>query len=214
MKKKKSTPIAKALLRTYLINGESHLVDIHFSPLRRTLALHLGKRGFICNTPSFLPDESRDAFIEKSIPKLLKKTIEKPIPAVGDDVYLFGVQEHIEGFSAWNKPKRNAYLRKLLLPYVEEKTTEHTHTMKVEPPYAVKVREAHTVYGVNHRNQGFITYALSLVHYDPHTIDSVVCHELAHHFALGHGKRFYKILLNECPDYWASRKKLIRHIYD
>jgi predicted metal-dependent hydrolase len=54
---------------------------------------------------------------------------------------------------------------------------------------------------------------LNLVHYDKHIIDSVICHELAHYFVLGHSKKFYKILLGVVPDYWDSRKKLINNVY-
>ena len=92
-------------------------------------------------------------------------------------------------------------------------TRFYSEKMDIKEAYSVKCRDCHSVYGVNHRKTSSITYSLNLVHYDKHIIDSVICHELAHYFVLGHSKKFYKILLGVVPDYWGSRKKLINNVY-
>ena len=200
-------------LNKYQIGDESFDVEIRLSPYRRTTSLSLRKNGFVCNAPSRLPKENLDSFIVSSIPKILSKIKKKPEPIEGDEVYIFGVKTHIDGFSLMSKEKRNALLRKELLPYVEEMTKEYSLKMGIKENYGVKVRDCRSVYGVNHRKTLSITYSLNLVHYDKHIIDSVIIHELTHHFVYGHSEKFYKILLGVAPDYRLSRKKLINHIY-
>lgn len=200
-------------LNKYQIGDESFEVEIRLSPYRRTTSLTLRKNGFVCNAPKALPREKIDSFIVASIPKIMKKVKQKPLPIEGDDLYIYGKKEHIEGFSTWSKPKRNKYLKDILLPYVTEMTRFYSEKMGIKEAYSVKCRDCHSVYGVNHRKTASITYSLNLVHYDKHIIDSVICHELAHYFVLGHSKKFYKILLGVVPDYWDSRKKLINNVY-
>ena len=200
-------------LNKYQIGDESFDVEIRLSPYRRTTSLTLRKNGFVCNAPKALPREKIDSFIVASIPKIMKKVKAKPLPIEGDDLYIYGKKEHIEGFSTWAKPKRNKYLRDILLPYVTEMTRFYSEKMGIKEAYSVKCRDCRSVYGVNHRKTLSITYSLNLVHYDKHTIDSVIVHELAHHFVYGHTEKFYKIVLGIAPDYWKSRKKLINHIY-
>ena len=203
----------RGYFETYLVGDESFEVEIRLSPYRRSASLSLRKNGFVCNAPSRLPKEKMDTFIVSSIPKILSKVRKKPEPIEGDDVYIFGIKTHIEGFSSMPKEKRNRLLKKQLLPYVAEKTKEYSSIMGIQETYEVKVRDCHSVYGVNHRKTLSITYSLNLVHYDKHIIDSVILHELTHHFVYGHSEKFYKILLVVAPDYRLSRKKLINHIY-
>ena len=203
----------KGYFETYLVGDESFTVEIRLSPYRRTTSLSLRKSGFVCNAPSRLPKDKIDSFIVSSIPKILSKVKKKPEPIEGDDVYIFGIKTHIEGFSSFSKEKRNRLLKKELLPYVTEMTKEYSAIMGIKETYEVKVRDCHSVYGINHRKTLSITYSLNLVHYDKHIIDSVIVHELTHHIVYGHTEKFYKILLGVAPDYRLSRKKLINHIY-
>lgn len=214
MRKRRFTAISDIEQRIFEINGEQIAVEFRYSLRRRSTSLRLSKNKFICNTNPRFPRQELDTFIIKSVPKLVEKTTAKPQPILLDDVYIFGEKAHIDGFSTWSKQKQNKYLREILLPYVTEKTEYYESLMGVDAHYIVKVREAHTVYGVNHRTKKTIMFAMGLVHYNKHTIDSVITHELTHHFVLGHGPKFYKILLKVTPDYWDSRKKLIRNIYD
>ena len=41
-------------------------------------------------------------------------------------------------------------------------------------------------------------------------IDSVIIHELAHHFVYDHSDNFYKVVYKYCPNYDILRKKLIK----
>lgn len=214
MARRRFSLISNKEQKTYLINNQQIAVEFRYSTRRRSTSLRLGKNGFICNTNPHINQAEIDAFVIKSIPKLLQKETAKPQPIVLDDVYIFGEKQHIDGFSAWSKQKQNKYLREILLPYVTEKAEFYEKVMNVDTHYIIKVKDAHSVYGINHRSKGTIMFSMSLVHYNKHTIDSVIIHELTHHFVLGHGPKFYKILLKVAPDYWDSRKKLIRNIYD
>ena len=76
--------------------------------------------------------------------------------------------------------------------------------------YIVKVRNMKSRYGSNNRQSKAITYSLVLLHYSPDIIDSVIIHELAHHFVYNHGSNFYKVVYKYCPNYDMLRKKLIK----
>ena len=49
---------------------------------------------------------------------------------------------------------------------------------------------------------------LNLVYASLECIDAIIFHELAHMFVLNHSKAFYDVLLNWCPDYKETIKKL------
>jgi len=197
-----------------LVNDKPYEVMAHFSASRRTLSLRLSKNGFVCNAPTFVKEADITKFIVTAIPKLEKKIKPRPAPTSDDKVWIFGTEIEIPGWKEMTKQKQNSILKGYLLPFLEEVSPVHERSMGVKPHYQIRVRDCTSVFGVNHRLKGYITYSLNLVHYRKDTIESVVAHELAHHFVLGHGEKFYKILLKECPEYWYYRKNLIKHIYD
>ncbi|MBQ7243982.1 MAG: M48 family metallopeptidase, partial [Bacilli bacterium] len=58
------------------------------------------------------------------------------------------------------------------------------------------------------------TFQCRLMAFHPSIIDSVVVHELAHHYQFDHSKKFYDIVYRYCPDYDKLRKKLIHDQFE
>ena len=104
-------------------------------------------------------------------------------------------------------------LKKWFLDYVTKRTAFFEQVMNA-PHYLVKVRQMKSRYGSNNRQSKVITYSMVLIHYSPEIIDSVIIHELAHHFVYNHGDNFYKVLYKYCPNYDMLRKKLIRSEFE
>lgn len=100
-------------------------------------------------------------------------------------------------------------LRKIFLAYVTVKTNKMAEIMSA-PKYRVKVRKMVSRYGTNSRHTKSITYSLTLLHYAPEIIESVIVHELTHCFVFNHSDNFYRLLYKFCPNYDILRKKLIK----
>ncbi len=73
--------------------------------------------------------------------------------------------------------------------------------MGVNKEYKVAVREMRTRHGTNSRKTYTIALNLNLIHYNIDVIDSVVIHELAHHYEFNHSSKFYDIVYKYCPNY-------------
>lgn len=150
--------------------------------------------------------------INRVFPKLYQK-VDHSSPINGDTLYLFGEQKEVEGFSILDEKKKRKYLANLLLKYCEERVRFYESVMGIKEPYKVKVRAMKSRYGVNNRNNHSVTFALSLVHFSPDIIDSVIVHELAHHYVFNHSKAFYDIVLKYDPDYKIQHGNLRKNNY-
>ena len=102
--------------------------------------------------------------------------------------------------------------RKYFLNYVTGRTNFYAERMKA-PRYLVKVRQMRSRYGSNNKQAKVITYSLTLLHYSPEIIDSVVVHELAHCFVYDHSDKFYRVVYSYCTEYDIFRKKLIKAVF-
>jgi predicted metal-dependent hydrolase len=151
--------------------------------------------------------------IQEYFPRLLKRA-SLPSPIDGDSVYLFGEKKVIAGFSSLDEKGQEKFLKGIFLPYATDRVAFFSKQMGVDEPYKVRVRAMKTRLGVNSKKTHALTFALSLVHYAPDTIDSVVVHELAHHFVFDHSEKFYQVVYRYCPDYKARHAKLRKHLYE
>ncbi len=162
------------------------------------------------------PTRTSEAFLRDKInevfPRLYKKTQYKK-PENGDNVYLFGEEKAILGFKDTSFESKKKYYRSYLLPYCLERVRYYEKVMGIQEPYRVMVRDMSSRYGVNSKKTHKVTFALSLVHYSPMIIDSVIVHELAHHFVFDHSESFYKLVYRYYPTYKESHTKLRKHIY-
>jgi predicted metal-dependent hydrolase len=163
------------------------------------------------------PYRTSRAYLTKAINKVFPSLMEKSVfvpPSSGDEVYLFGAKEIVEGYGLWDEKKQNAYLKSRLLPLVGELTVFYEGEMGIQKPYQVKVRAMKSRYGVNSLRRHSLTYSTELAHYGREVIASVVVHELAHDFERNHGQGFYAVVYKYCPNYRTLYVKLRKHLYE
>lgn len=201
--------------KMFEINFDGQTIPCYIQYKRmKSITFRLGKdeASLKISCPYFTSDAFLKGKIYEVLPKLRKKVnYQKPIN--GDYVYIFGKEMHIVGFSTLKEEDRKEYFLSLLLPYCKDRVRLYEEMMGIEAPYQVSVRAMKSRYGVNNRRTHKVTFALSLVHFDPSIIDSVIIHELAHHFVFNHSDAFYRIVFRYCPTYKEKHKKLRDNIY-
>ena len=111
-----------------------------------------------------------------------------------------------------SKDELKKKLKKWFLRYITYRHRQYEKQMKCYEN-KVRVREMYTRYGSNSISHKSITYSSILMHYSPDIIDSVIVHELAHCFEIGHNEKFYKIVRKYCPNYDKLHYKLRKGIY-
>jgi predicted metal-dependent hydrolase len=104
-------------------------------------------------------------------------------------------------------------LRKKAELFFTKRIRHYERVMGVDRPYEVVVRKMKGRLGSNNKTRHSITLALRLIHYAIPIIDAVVVHELAHHFAFDHSKKFYEILTQYYPDYRSEHDKILKGQY-
>ena len=97
--------------------------------------------------------------------------------------------------------------------YFESRVRLYERIMGVTPPYKVKAKSMKTRLGSNSSRTNTIFISTYMFHFPQEVVDSVVIHELSHHFAMDHSDKFYGVLLKYCPDYDNLRKRIIAHKY-
>lgn len=200
--------------RQLIYDGKAYRCVISYKPMRN-IRFHFDKSGtvFCVSAPSRIPQKTLADAINNYFPRLLKRLQYEP-PFTGDEVYLFGVKETVNGFGNLSEKDRNAFLKKKLADFLEPTVRYYEATMGVKKPYRVRVRSMSSRYGVNSQKTHTLTFTTALVHYAPKTITSVVVHELAHDFVFNHSSRFYAIVYRYCPDYDECHKALRKHHYE
>ena len=111
-----------------------------------------------------------------------------------------------------SKEELEKKLKKWFLPYITYRHRMYEKKMGA-PENKVRIRKMYTRYGSNSVSKKSVTYSTILMHYSPDVIDSVIVHEIAHCFALGHDAKFYKIVRKYCPNYDYLHEKLRKGIY-
>ena len=195
-----------------IYNGHTYGLVITKKRIKSIIFKYDEKTDTIKVSAPYLTSQRR---IEKSLqdclPKLFKKLEKVNHPAytngylriLGDELYVGEMsQEEI-----------NAYYKKKAEKVFSHELDYYSSLMKVSPKYKLKIRSMTTRYGVNNKRDHSITLQLELIQYSLDIIDSVIIHELAHHFVFNHSKQFYDIVYKYCPDYKILRKKLINKIY-
>ena len=198
--------------RNYLYNGVLYEGTITRKRIR-SLILRMDAKGktIRVSAPYGSKDKDIDAFVTKHLPKLLAKVSKYQQGDEEGHHYLFGQRLEVEFASAQEEA---AYLKKMALPYLEEKVRYYEGVMGIAKPYKIRVREMKTRVGTNSSKTHTLTFATSLFHYSPEVIDSVIVHELAHDRVRNHGKSFYEVVYRFDPDYKIHHRKLSKHQYE
>ena len=123
------------------------------------------------------------------------------------------VQGLPESHPDWNESQVESYLKKIALPHLSDRVEYWANRMGVPLIYQTKIRTMSSRYGVINFQRRRITFTTRLICFPPEVIDSVVVHELAHHFEPNHQKGFYAIVLRYIPNYYELHKKLRRNEY-
>lgn len=126
---------------------------------------------------------------------------------------LLKVDSNILGFTYKNKEYFSSNLKKYALKVFEQRVRHYEQIMNVAKPYNIRVRDMKTRFGTNSRKTYTICLSLKLIHYNIDVIDSVVIHELAHHFHFDHSDKFYRVLYKYCPLYEELKKILRKGVY-
>lgn len=144
--------------------------------------------------------------------KIVKKGILDRVDPIGSDYYyLFG--KRIPRFVSLSETKLDAKLKKALKEYLAIRVPYYEKIMGIEKAYQVSVRKMKSRYGSNALDTHKLTFNLVLVHYDYPIIDSVIVHELAHHFVRGHDPKFYQKIKEFFPEYKKYDKLLKKGIF-
>ena len=76
------------------------------------------------------------------------------------------------------------------------------------PEFTLKTRFMKTRWGVCNRGNNTITLNTELIKHPVEEIDYVIIHEMAHFYEGNHGKKFWKIVEEACPNYKTLRGNL------
>jgi len=98
--------------------------------------------------------------------------------------------------------------KKSFKEYIEGRVRYFEHLMNIKVPYNVNVRLYKSIWGSHRLNTKTISFNIRLIHYSDEVIDSIVIHELAHHFEANHQKKFYYIVKKYCPNYKKHHQSL------
>lgn len=104
-------------------------------------------------------------------------------------------------------------LKSLAVEVFTKEVRKYEQLMGINNPYKVSVRNMSTRLGSNSRKTHTLCFSLKLIHYNMDVIDSVVVHELAHHYYFDHSDSFYSIVYKYCPKYNEYRKILNKGVY-
>jgi predicted metal-dependent hydrolase len=181
----------------------------------RNIVLRLGKEenALRLSAPYYSSMERIDKMVSEFLPKLIKrsKKVDAALPYGDGWVYILG--ERIEA-EFEDEKEREMYLKKRLLKVVEERVRLYEKEMGVFPPYKVRVEKMSSRYGPNSRKTHSLCFASVLIHYPIEIIDSVVVHELAHHYVFDHSQKFYNVVLKYCPEYKRLHTRLRKKMYE
>lgn len=203
--------------RIYRYGEVDHPATITYKRIRHII-LHAGDadgRTLEISAPNRASLKEIDQAVTELLPRLLKscafhKKRAEILPYGPDFTYILGSKNPLT-FST--SEERLAYLKENALPLFTERVRYYEALMGVKPAYKVRVRSMSSRFGVNSKRTHTITLQAELYHYSLAVIDSVVVHELAHHFVFDHSERFYRVVYQYCPDYRALHAKLRKHIY-
>ena len=140
--------------------------------------------------------------------------------ATGEDfIYILGNKHHLsesgeieiyEGRVLNYKDKNDLEkkLKKWFLTLLEQRTRFFEEEMNIINPYKIRLRKMSSRYGSNSSHTHSISYSTVLIHYSLEIIDSVVIHELVHHYVRDHSRNFYNVVYKYCPNYNNLHRKL------
>ncbi len=207
----------------YLHKGKEYKLIITRKKMR-SIRYYFKDGTFKISAPKYLVTQKQimDG-LEKYADQLIK--MDTRSSASGDDfIYILGnkydltfpgqlkIEDNIIKYK--DKEQLERKLRRWFRGFVTVRNEIYEKKMKINKPYNVRVRRMTTRYGSNSKGTHSVTYSLVLLHYSVEIIDSVVVHELSHHFVRDHSQKFYNVVYKYCPDYRELHKKLRKGVFN
>ena len=104
--------------------------------------------------------------------------------------------------------KVTRWVREFGVQYFNQRAAEiHLSAPLDLPDYHCRVRKMKRQWG-NCSRSGEIKLNLSLIHYPEECIDYVICHEFCHLLHFNHGKAFYSLQQQLCPEWQQLKHRL------
>ena len=205
----------------YQVDDKDYRVVVTYKRIRNIHFRFDGEK-FLVSAPRLVLQKQIKSGLDKYARKLIKRSV-KPNAITDEYIYILGKKIDLsypgylsidESLVFYKDEKQlQSKLRKWFLDYLTKRTSFYEKVMGA-PHFLIKVRNMKSRYGSNNRQAKTITYSLVLLHYSSEIIDSVIIHELAHHFVYNHRDNFYKVVYKYCPNYDMLRKKLIRSEFE
>lgn len=198
--------------RVYEYQGQSFPAMITFKRMRSLTLRYDHEKGELrVSVPTLTPMRKVDEFVEKYLPKVVKRTQRKKQVYEDGYLYVFGERKEVGELLP---EEITAFYKKVGLPFVKDRVAHYSALMGIDFPYRVRMREMKRTFGSNSRKTKTLTFQTRLMAFAPAIIDSVVVHELAHHFHFDHSPAFYSAVYAYCPDYDKLRKSLIHDRFE
>lgn len=202
----------KIIDETYEYKGVIYNVEIEKKLIKNTY-YRFKNNTFYITTSLFCKTENILKSLDKFAPKLIKT---KLIDLENYFIYLFNnkIESQSNIYQIFNKNyliinEDDFYkkIKKEFLNYLTNRTRYFEGLMGVKPSYKISLKKMKTRLGSNSRKTHTINYSIYLIHKSFEAIDSVIIHELAHHFEFNHSKKFYDIVYKYCPNYNKIKKE-------
>ena len=171
----------------YSYNGHDYVVNVTAKPFQRGTYLRYKNGAFFVSTNRLTTNKQIIKFIDKYAAKLIKNAAKRAALAYSIPqkwVYLFG--EKVQLSDEINTDNIDDFLKKELVKYLDEAVPLYEEKMGVKKPYAIRVKKMNSRFGSNSLRTHSISFQLDLVHFSKPIIDSVIVHELEHHFNRDH----------------------------
>ena len=205
----------------YQVDDKEYEVEVTYKRIRNIHFRFNGEK-FLITAPRLASLKQIKSGLDKFAKKLIQRNV-KTNAITNEYIYILGKKIDLtypgclatyDQIIYFNDEKQlQTKLKKWFLNFLNERTAFYERVMNA-PHFQVKVRQMKSRYGSNNRSSKTITYSLVLIHYSIEIIDSVIIHELSHHFVYDHSHNFYKVLYKYCPNYDILRKKLIRSEFE
>ena len=206
----------------YIYSNKEYPVEVTYK-MKKSISYRLKDGVFFVSAP-YMVTQKR---IKEGLDKFAKKLIERDNlnKSIENDkrIFLFGDEVKIEGdvatFSSGEKMtfvSREDLINKLIWIYSDymiERTRYYESLMSIVPSYKVKIKKMKSRFGSNSKQTHTISYANHLYSYSRDILDSLIVHELAHHFFFDHSKNFYSVVYKYCPNYKKDNVKLKKRIF-
>lgn len=204
-----------------IYKNKNYEIEVHKDIRYRRITLRYKNEKFIVNAPLFSSNTLILKFVEEKKEKLIKNFNNK-LPYDEKGIYILGNYTLFnEGFIELNgkfylfKDLNNFYkcAKKEYYNFFLLRLRHYEEVMGINVPYSLKIKIVSSIFGSNSYSTHSIALSIKLIHFSIELIDSVIIHELAHHFYRDHSKNFYGVINKYCLNYNECRKKLIHGVY-